>query len=374
MPNIFINGLKSKVGGGKSILNNYLTLIKESNSKNQFIVLTPDKKEYEKYSCDSIKIIDIKNLYKKNVLFLFLNNFVIPKLLKNYNIDLIFNLGDIVIPANIPQIYLFDWPYAVYPDKKKKKKMDIKSHLNRKLKLYVKKKYIKYATTVIAQTKTMKDRLKSIYGLANIEIVPNAVSLENMNGGESFNFNLPKNKIKLLYLTYYYSHKNLEVFLPLAKKIKAMSLPYCLVVTLGQKQHKLAKGFIDDIKKENLQNIIINVGPVKMVNVPSLYSQTDALLMPTLLESFSGTYVEAMYHQKIILTSDLDFAKDVCGAAAFYFDPLDVDSILSSINQAVENIDMKMLKIEAGKNKLSQLLNWEQVFKKYQKLMEKNRG
>ena len=31
--------------------------------------------------------------------------------------------------------------------------------------------------------------------------------------------------------------------------------------------------------------------------------------MPTLLESFSGTYVESMYFEKPILTSDLDFAK-----------------------------------------------------------------
>lgn len=374
MANIFINGLKSKTGGGKSILNNYLTLLRESNSKNKFIVLTPDKSEYEKYSSDFIEIIDIKNLYKKNVLFLFLNHFVIPKLLKNYNIDLIFNLGDVVIPVKYPQIYLFDWPYAVYPDSIIWKKMDIKSCLSRKIKLFVFKKYIKYATTVIAQTKTMKEKLESIYGLDNIEIVPNAVSLENMSGGESFNFNLPKNKIKLLYLTYYYSHKNLEVFLPLAKKIKDMSLPYCFVVTIGQKQHKLAKEFIDNIKKEKLQNIIINVGPVKMDNVPSLYSQTDALLMPTLLESFSGTYVEAMYHQKTILTSDLDFARDVCGEAAFYFDPLDENSILSSINQAVTDIDKKMSKIEEGNRKIKQLLTWEQVFEKYQELLDKSIG
>ena len=189
MANIFINGLKSKTGGGKSILNNYLTLLKESNLKNKFIVLTPDKSEYEKYSSDIIEIIDIKNLYKKNVLFLFLNHFVIPKLLKDYNIDLIFNLGDIVIPVKYPQIYLFDWPYAVYPDSIIWKKMNIKSYLSRKIKLFVFKKYIKYATTVIAQTKTMKEKLESIYGLDTIEIVPNAVSLENMSGGESFNFN-----------------------------------------------------------------------------------------------------------------------------------------------------------------------------------------
>ncbi len=321
--------------------------------------MTPDKNEYENYSCDFIEIIDINNLYKKNALFPFLYYFIIPRILRDNKIDLIFNLGDIVIPTTIPQLYLFDWPYAVYPDSVVWKRMDIKCFLSRKTKLFIFKKNIKYATTVIAQTKTMKDRLESIYELDNIEIVPNAVSLENISGGQSFNFNLPKNKIKLLYLTYYYSHKNLEVFIPLARKINELSLSYCIIVTIESKQHKLAKHVINNIKKENLHNIIINVGPVKMENVPSLYTQCDALLMPTLLESFSGTYVEAMYHKKTIITSDLDFAKDVCGEAAFYFNPLDVDSILSSINHAFEHSTLRMQKIEAGKNKLSQLLTWE---------------
>jgi len=65
--------------------------------------------------------------------------------------------------------------------------------------------------------------------------------------------------------------------------------------------------------------------------VPSLYAQSDALLMPTLLESFSGTYVEAMFHKIVILTSKLDFAEDVCGESAFYFDPTSPEDILASI-------------------------------------------
>ncbi len=370
-PHIFINGLKSKIGGGKSILNNYLTLLKRSNPKNNFIVLTPNRNEYKKYFSDFIEIIDIKNLYKSNVLFPLLYYFVIPKLLKDYSIDAILNFGDIVIPANIPQVYLFDWAYAVYPNSIAWKRMNLGDCLIRKIKLFVFKKNIKYATVVIAQTKTAKDRLESIYGLDNIKIVPNTVSLENISGGEFFNFNLPKDKIKLYYLTYYYSHKNLEIFLPLARKIKELSLPYCIVTTIAPTQHKKAEKFLNNIKNERLDDIILNIGPVAMTNVPSLYFQCNALLMPTLLESFSGTYVEAMYHQKTILTSNLDFAHDVCGEAAFYFDPLDINSILSSIKFAFKDNNMRIRKIEEGKNKLSQLLTWKQAFDKYQELLEK---
>ncbi len=165
-------------------------------------------------------------------------------------------------------------------------------------------------------------------------------------------------------------HKNLEVFLPLARRIKEMSLSYCIVITIDAMQHNKAEELLNSIRKEGLEDVIVNVGLVSMDAVPSLYSQCDALLMPTLLESFSGTYVEAMFHRKTILTSNLDFAKDVCGQAAFYFDPLDPDSILSSINHAFEDNNERMRRIEEGEKQLGRLLSWEQVFEKYQALIE----
>ena len=369
MFNIFINGLKSKTGGGKSILNNYLSLLKDTKENNQYFVITPNRNEYEKYRCEHISIIDVNVFYKNNVLFPFVNHFLFPKLLNDLKIDLLFNMGDIVVPTRIPQLYLFDWAYAIYPESIAWERMDAISYLNRRIKLYFFRKYIKCATDVIAQTNTARERLKSIYGLSNIKIVPNAVSLENLGGGVWKDFNLPVGKTKLLYLTYYYPHKNLEIFLPLAREIKKKSLPYCLVITIEATQHKEASRFLEIVSKENLNDIIINTGPVAMANVPSLYSQCDALLMPTLLESFSGTYVEAMYHQKSILTSNIDFAKDVCGDAAFYFNPLDADSILDSLKTCFGDNATRKRRIEEGKKRLAHLLNWEQAFEKYQTII-----
>lgn len=370
MVNIFLNGLNAKTGGGKSILNNYLTLLKNSNSDKYYYVLTPIKKEYEKYNCEIIEIVDINKIYKKTILLPFVNSFILPKTIRNLNIDVIFNLADIPIPSNIPQAFLFDWSYAAYPDSTVWETMDFKSSLIRKSKLYFFKKYLHYPKIVIAQTETMKKRLESIYDLKNIEVVPNAVSLENMDDGEAFDFAL-LDGIKLLYLTYYYPHKNLEIFIPLAQEIKRRKLDFKLITTVEASQHIGAEKFLEDIKKFDLDDIIINIGSVDMKNVPSLYKQCDGLLMPTLLESFSGTYVEAMFHQIPIFTSDFDFASAVCENAAFYFEPFEEKSILESINYAFENDKIRKEKVDAGQQVLNKLLNWEQAFTKYQSIIEK---
>ncbi len=44
--------------------------------------------------------------------------------------------------------------------------------------------------------------------------------------------------------------------------------------------------------------MLINLGIVRMEDISYLYSISNALLLPTLLESFSGTYIEAAFYKK----------------------------------------------------------------------------
>ena len=94
--------------------------------------------------------------------------------------------------------------------------------------------------------------------------------------------------------------------------------------------------------------------------------------MPTLLESFSGTYVEAMYHQIPIFTSDIDFAHDVCKEAAFYFDPLDSNSILSTLENGFQDgIEDKIIK---GLKILNDFLSWNEVMNLIVNTIEKEKN
>lgn len=369
MTNVFINGLNAKAGGGKSILNNYLSLLKDSTHKNKYFVLTPNRQEYLSYENDFIKIVDIPNIFHKSIFFPIVYAIVLDSYLKKLNIDVIFNLADIPIKTKTKQLFLFDWSYAVYPESIVWKMMDFKSYVNRKFKLFFFKRYMKYIDIMIAQTDTMKTRLQKLYGFQNIEVVPNAVSLENMSGGENKDFGLP-NGIKLLYLTHYYPHKNLEIFIPLAKEIQKQGLNYKLITTIESSQHSSAKKFLKTLKKENLEDVIINMGAVEMKHVPSLYKQCDGLLMPTLLESFSGTYVEAMYHKKPIFTSNIDFATGVCKDGAIYFDPSNELEILEKLNQFFHDIDKKEIITSKATEVLNNLPNWNKAFGMYNKIIE----
>ncbi|MBW7835263.1 MAG: glycosyltransferase [Sphingomonadales bacterium] len=371
MVEIFVNGISAKSGGGKSILTNFLSLLHQHPTKDRYWFLTPSADAYRPFQCEHIRILDFPEIYNKTLLLPLVNCWILPKIVRNKSCDLVFNLADIPMPTPSTQIFLFDWSYAVFPDSYAWKVMDFKGWLIRKAKLFYFKKNLKYVDLMIAQTGLIKRRLEKIYDLEYVEVIPNAVSLDNLTGKFTHDFKLGDG-VKLLYLTHYYTHKNIEIFLPLAEEILARGEKIRIIITISPEQHRKAKEFLQQVKRRGLQDIIHNVGPVAMNDVPSLYAQTDGLLMPTLLESFSGTYVEAMFHGKPIYTSDLDFAKDLCGDAAYYFDPLDYRNILDRILESLNDPEGRQLKIQRGRQVLRALPSWEQVFHSYMKVFEKS--
>ena len=120
---------------------------------------------------------------------------------------------------------------------------------------------------------------------------------------------------------------------------------------IHESQHQRVNPFLLQIKDEGLDKIIINVGPVDVKNAPSLYKQCDALIMPSLIETYCLPYVESMHHKRLILTSDMDFSREVCGDAAVYFDPLNHHSILEAIEEIYSNDTLREEKIRNGVTK-----------------------
>jgi glycosyltransferase involved in cell wall biosynthesis len=369
VPNILINGVKSKTGGGKSILQTYLRMANSESSDLRYFVLTPNADEYKVFESDKINIIDIPSFAKSNAFFLLLYHYYFPKIIKEFDIDAILNYGDIIIPGTTPQLYNFDWAYAAYPTGPSWDCLSKSERIFYGLKIYLFKKYLYSATFIMVQTQLLLKRLQDIYGLNNLEVVPNAVSLDNFRNRDEHHFNLPEGRTKLLYITFYYPHKNIEIFIDIARAIKNRNLPYTLVTTLAPEQHPNAARFLNTVETEGLEEIICNIGPVPMHHVAPLFEQCDGLLMPTLLESFSGSYVEAMFHQRPVFTSDMDFARGVCGEAAFYFDPLDATDILATVEQAFSASENIREMVDRGNIQLSTMWGWERVFARTQQLL-----
>jgi glycosyltransferase involved in cell wall biosynthesis len=282
-----------------------------------------------------------------------------------------FNLSDIGIPSPLKQVLLFDWPYAAYPKSPAWQRLDGYGFISRKLKLFLFQRYLKYCNVIACQSEVMRDLVKANYPEAkSVVIIPNAVSVDNLVVESSRIWDFNSQKINLLCLTYYYPHKNVEIFIELAEIIVRNCAPFVIVCTISEDQHPKAKKFIEEVKAKGLESVIRLVGAVSMPDVPSLYKACHALLLPTLLESFSGTYVEAFFHRIPVFTSDLEFAKGVCGNGAFYFDPLDAASIYNCLDQAFANPELILQRVDQGAQLLSMMPDWVSVTEKFEQVLD----
>lgn len=139
----------------------------------------------------------------------------------------------------------------------------------------------------------------------------------------------PKNSdtFRLLLVSHNYEHKNISIIKDVLPYLSGYDVQF--VLTIDEDSH--SKLF------SNLDNKVINLGPVSPRNCPSLYLQCDALFFPTLLETFSASYPEAMKMEVPILTSHYTFASSICGDAALYFDPLNPQDIANKIKILIDD-------------------------------------
>jgi glycosyltransferase involved in cell wall biosynthesis len=99
---------------------------------------------------------------------------------------------------------------------------------------------------------------------------------------------------------------------------------------------------------DRYDDFITYTGKVDLVLIPSLYKNIDILLMPSLLEIFSTSYLEAMFMGKPIVCSDMGFARNVCNNAGLYCDPNNEESYAENIYKLYCDVDLRLQLIQNG--------------------------
>ena len=120
-----IVGWKVKTGGGEVILRNYLSFLNDNPDDCSYVALVHDKALYEPVACPRVRLVQPGRLLQTNLAAPWMYHVVLPRLLKAWSIDGIFVFGGIPIPTSVPQLYLFQWPYAVYPHSPVWRRMDL---------------------------------------------------------------------------------------------------------------------------------------------------------------------------------------------------------------------------------------------------------
>ena len=210
------------------------------------------------------------------------------------------------------------------------------------------------ADLVLLQTSVARHRFEERHPGIPTEVLPNVVPTRLVEESRRIHESRPPDRRpRILVLARYYPHKNFEVLLPLAERIARQGLGWTLVTTLDPNEGPGARAFLERAGRGEAAEVIENVGPIPAEGLTAAYRGSAAVLLPSLLESFSGVYLEAMAFGVPVVTSDRDFARAVCGEAASYVVPLDPDDVLHGLTSVLTDEQWRLTLTARGRDRLA---------------------
>ena len=289
-------------------------------------------------------------------------------LVKDKGIDAVLTIfGPSRWTPRVPHLSGFARPHLVLPESPYWKQIPPKRMLSVKLKLFMLEYSLaKCADNYFTENPFISERFQRLFPRKKVFTVTNNAN-QVFQKPESWdrNIELPKfDGITMLTVTANYPHKNLPIIIPASHYLeeKYPDLKFRFVLTIREQDLPNA----DECAKRH----IVFLGPVKIEQVPYLYEQSDIMFLPTLLECFSASYAEAMVIKKPVLTTDLVFARGLCGDAAFYYDAVSPSALGEAIVCLAEDNVLREQLVANGLKQLQYFDTFEQRAEKLIKIVE----
>ena len=181
---------------------------------------------------------------------------------------------------------------------------------------------------------------------------------------EGFDSNIRKGKVSenilkaskdsyFLYVGNAYPHKNLETLIKSFNSIK----PNVNLVLVGKEDF-----FYKRLKERKNPRLIFlhNVSDSELFH---LYTHSVAVVSASLMEGFGLISLEALGAGAIPVVSDIPAFREVCGDAAIYFDPKDIQDIVKKLKQALDLKDSEKKEIKTRAGVVVKKFSWQKMAK-----------
>lgn len=227
-----------------------------------------------------------------------------------------------------------------YPSKAQRFKEEILDLIKQKL-------FFRNVGNFVVETEVVKSRLVKNLGISSdkVFVISNSYSpaFEQRLLERQSHVQPSDDKIVVFIPSSFYHHKNLLILPQALKELKSLSdrkIFFKFTIPEESNGWKLLR--------ESAQNLGVNdylftVGHVANNVICDEYLSSQIVICPSLVESSTAVFPESFIAKRPLVVSDRDFARDLCGDAAVYFDPLNPIDIAQKINLVLEDSSLYKL-------------------------------
>lgn len=315
-------------------------------------------------------------------------NLHLPRLARRFGADVIFTpmgtgpLGSLI--PRIPRVVGWHDGTALYPDSPMWAGHPARELVPQRLRVGYAALALRGVSRVCVQTPTMGRRVTAVLGVPaeRIRIVPNGLSA--FLAPEAPAPDVPSVPRRILVVTTTMAAKNLPAIPRVARALAAAGVGDAeIVVTLSPEDGAQSMGLaapaaaMGDGGTVGGAGVVQGgpvpvrcVGPVPHGDLGAFYRGGAAVLVPSWVESFTAVYPEAWHFGLPVVTSDLDFARDLCGEAALYAPPERPSAFAAPLARVLEDVGLRDTLRRAGRARLALLPDWDQRFALYLAALE----
>lgn len=210
------------------------------------------------------------------------------------------------------------------------------------------------ADHVVVETETARARVSSRVGIPiqRISVIPNSPNLLlqrlpntlRVSGGQ----------FAVLIPSAYYLHKNLEIVPHVAAAIRRQAPGLHVVFRFTLPEHDANWLRIkSEAERLGVGASVETLGVVKITALAQAYHDVSAVYLPTLREVSTAVYPESFLFRRPLVTTDIDFARELCEEGAIFVQPRDPEDAAARFVELATSPAMTARMVEAGAHQLA---------------------
>lgn len=260
------------------------------------------------------------------------------------------------------EVMRFTNPWVAHPNAYAWKSLPLKSRIKTWLYCVNQKRIIRNNSYFITQAEATKNGIIRITGVQDnhVKVISNVLPAA-IASSDNTKYPQEKDWIDIACVGTPMSHKNLicvpDVIKVFENKYGMKNIRFHLTM---RPDYEVSKRVLNRIKALGVEDRVVNHGQITQKELVEVYRHCQYAFLPTLLEVFSATSLEAMFFDLPIVATDLPFNRDVIGDAGLYCKPCDAEDAAGKLYAVIND--------EALRQTLS--IRMKEQLKKYNKHQE----
>lgn len=235
------------------------------------------------------------------------------------------------------EVMRFTNPWLTHPNKYSWRALSLKLRIKYHLYGWNQKRLMRNAHYFITQTETCAEGIRKITGepYNHIKVVNNVLP-ENFKLAE----NTPVKEDDLIHIATVGAaipHKNFDIIPDVLLELKKRGIDNVRFHITIAPSSVVSQALDAKLRSYNMSDFVINHGHMSQKDLGEMYRKCQFCFLPTLLEVFSASTLEAMYFQLPVVASHFYFNTEVMGDSCLYFKPTDAKDAARQITKLISN-------------------------------------